>query len=598
VAALARLPGVANGLGELLGVYRRHGVASREYAAADGRFREYLVSYVLEAGYKDLLLVAPDGDLVFALRRTLQRAPELAWLLDRARTLRQTEISDFQVDPVAGGPSAFVAAPVLRDDVVLGVIAVQINNEEVYGIVNDYTGLGETGETTVASVVGDRVMFVTPVRHDPGAAFRRTVELDSSIAQPTLRAVKGAKGYGVVVDYRGRETVAAWQYLPSMRWGMVVKIDTAEAFAPVARQRNVALVIGGVVLVLVVPSALLVAWSISGPIVALTEGVRKVAGRDLTSRVPVARADEIGELGRAFNRMAGELQDLYATMEEKVHLRTRELEASNAELARARDAAEVASRAKSLFLATMSHELRTPLNAIIGYSEILVEEAEEAEEPGREVAPDLRKILGAAKHLLTLIDDILDLSAIEAGTMDVAVKTFDLAQLVQEELTAVGPLADKNKNTVTASLDESLGAMRADRAKVRQCLRNLLSNACKFTEGGTVALEVRRAPTDGVEWITVRVADTGIGMTPAQLATLFQPFTQVDPSYSRKYGGTGLGLTITRRFCEMMGGEVRVESEPGRGTTVTVRLPVGPTAAPGAEPEPASAPREQRTADR
>ena len=580
VAALARLPGLVDGLERLAAVYRAHGVASPEYAAADRPLRDYLGAYVRESGYTDLFLVAPDGDSVFALKRGVllgfnyytgpQKGTELAQAFDRAKTLMETEVSDFQLDPLSGEPAAFVAAPVVKAGVVIGVLVVQIDNREVYDIVNDYTSLGATGETVVGSRVGDRVVFVTPVRHDPAAVFRRFVPMGDRLAPALQRAVRGVKGHGIALDYRGREVLADWMYLPSLRWGMVVKIDTAEAFAPVARQRRVATWLGAATLVLVLAAALLVARSISGPIARLTRVVRLVAGGDLTQRVPVGRADEIGELGGAFNRMTGELRELSATMEEKVRARTRELEASNVELARAREAAEAASRAKSLFLANMSHELRTPLNAIIGYSEILQEEAGEL---GREdFLADLRKIHAAGTHLLSLITDVLDLSELEAGRMALELRTFDVAPLVTEVAGAMRPLAEKNGNALAVRA-EGLGAMTADPAKVRQCLLNLVGNACKFTERGAVALDVSRAPGGGGDWLTFRVADSGIGMTPAQLALLFRPFTQVDPSATRKYGGSGLGLAITKRFCEMMGGEIAVESVPGRGTTVSLRLP-------------------------
>jgi PAS domain S-box-containing protein len=253
------------------------------------------------------------------------------------------------------------------------------------------------------------------------------------------------------------------------------------------------------------------------------------------------------------------------------------------ELERAKESAEAASRSKSTFLANMSHELRTPLNAIIGYSEML---QEEAEEEGRDAAAaDLQKIHAAGKHLLGLINDILDLSKIEAGKMDLYLEDFDIPEMVRGVVGTIGPLVEKKANALQVLCPDDLGAMRADLTKVRQALFNLLSNASKFTERGTITLEVARDRDDGRTWVSFRVSDTGIGMTTGQLGRLFQPFTQADASTTRKYGGTGLGLAITRRFCQMMGGDVVVQSEPGRGSTFTIRLPAEvPDRRPGPTP--------------
>ncbi len=245
-------------------------------------------------------------------------------------------------------------------------------------------------------------------------------------------------------------------------------------------------------------------------------------------------------------------------------------------LVEAKEAAEAASRAKSTFLANMSHELRTPLNAIIGYSEMLQEEAEDGGQEG--LVPDLQKIHGAGKHLLGLINDILDLSKIEAGKMDLFLETFDVNNVVTEVAGTVQPLVAKNDNTLEVNCSADLGSMHSDLTKVRQSLLNLLSNASKFTKEGKITLEAKRTELDGKSWVVLRVSDTGVGMTSAQIAKLFQAFTQADVSTTRKYGGTGLGLTITRRFCQMMGGDVTVASEPDKGTTFTITLPSEPIA--------------------
>jgi signal transduction histidine kinase/CheY-like chemotaxis protein len=258
------------------------------------------------------------------------------------------------------------------------------------------------------------------------------------------------------------------------------------------------------------------------------------------------------------------LRRLNDRLEELVRQRT-------GELAAARDAAVRASQAKGQFLASMSHELRTPLNAIIGYSEMLQEEVEDL---GQErFLPDLVKIKEAGKHLLSLINDILDLSKIEAGKMDVLIEDFEVADLIAQVQSVIEPLMAKNANTLVVDCAPDAGAMRSDQTKLRQSLFNLLSNAAKFTEQGRITLVARRILQAGADVVEFKVSDTGIGMTAEQLGRLFQAFAQAEASTSRDYGGTGLGLAITRHFCRMLGGDVTVESTPGKGSTFAIVVP-------------------------
>ncbi len=245
-----------------------------------------------------------------------------------------------------------------------------------------------------------------------------------------------------------------------------------------------------------------------------------------------------------------------------------ELKQRQTELEQAMEQADQANQAKSSFLANMSHELRTPLNAIIGYSEILQEDA--ADKDDKATIEDLQKIERAGRHLLGLINNILDLSKIEAGKMDIYIEPVDIQALVKEVLSIVKPLADKNENAVEVICPADIGSFRSDQTKVKQCLLNLMSNANKFTTKGVLTLTMAREKDAQVSF---RVSDTGVGMTEEQLGRLFQAFSQADASTTKRFGGTGLGLAITKRFCTMLGGDVTVESTPGKGSTFTIRLP-------------------------
>ena len=241
------------------------------------------------------------------------------------------------------------------------------------------------------------------------------------------------------------------------------------------------------------------------------------------------------------------------------------------EIERRRLAAERARSNLSHFLANTSHELRTPLNAIIGLTDMMVGNAarfgtDKALEP-------LRRVLGAGRHLLALINDILDLSKIEAGRMELHLETFPLAPVIEDVAKTIEPMTMKNVNRLVIDCPADLGTIHADQIRLRQSLLNLASNANKFTEKGTVTIAAYARQENGRDWVTLSVADTGIGMTAEQMGKLFREFSQASSATAGKYGGTGLGLSISRRFCQMMGGDITVASEPGRGSTFTIRLP-------------------------
>ena len=361
-------------------------------------------------------------------------------------------------------------------------------------------------------------------------------------------------------------------------WMLLSIQDEHRALAFLNQQKKRAIaVLGSVFVVSVLVVWLLLVW-VTRPLSNLSHAVEEVGKGNLDIRIKRQSKDEIGDLAASFANMVRQLssredalRELNENLEKRVEERTIELKSLQVGLERARDAADDANQAKSAFLANMSHELRTPMNAILGYSEMLMEEAEDLEQ--EVFIPDLKKIHQSGVHLLALINGVLDLSKIESGKMEAFAEDIDLGMLIDEVSATAHPLLEKNKNSLVIERGNDLGIAYQDMTKLRQILFNLLSNAAKFTHEGMITLHVFRTEEDGVSWLTFAVGDTGIGIAENKIEHVFEEFAQADSSTTRDYGGTGLGLAISRRFCKLLGGDLNVHSELGKGSTFTILIP-------------------------
>jgi two-component system, NtrC family, sensor kinase len=442
-----------------------------------------------------------------------------------------------------------------------GVSVAEVNLKLIWDVVSQIK-VGERGHAYVVDAQGRLIA------HPDISLVLRNTDMSRLAQVSAARAGTGASGDASErvqesEDISGRKVLTAYAPVAPLGWLVFVELPAAEAYAPLyaALQRL------GVVLLAALGFAVLagmfLAGRMVGPIQALREGAERIGGGDLAQRIRIKTGDELEALADQFNDMAGRLQESYAGLEQKVEERTREVEEKSRQL-------EMASQHKSQFLASMSHELRTPLNAIIGLTEMMVSNA--ARFGTEKAAEPLRRVQRAGTHLLGLINQVLDLSKIEAGKLELSPDWVNLAPLINEVVDTGRSLAEQNNNRLVVKCQENLGSLTVDPMRLRQILLNLLSNACKFTKQGEVTLLARKVIDQG-NWIEFAVSDTGIGMTPEQQAKLFEEFTQADSSTARQYGGTGLGLAITRKLARMMGGDVTLTSEAGKGSTFTVRLP-------------------------
>ncbi|GEM_PF-2371446 len=563
VIGLSKTPNIIDNMADLDNAFKVGGLKSKQYLSIENELNPFLSYYKESFGYSDLFLIGSEGDVIFSIakRRDLgtnlftgpYKDTELGKVFISAKSLSETDVSNLSYYQVTNEPAAFIASPIFgKSGLAIGVVVLQMDPEELSNLFLDTTGLGETGEAFIGSKINDLVVFLVPLRHDPGAAFKRMVKLGSAEGISIQKAVQGKRGSGISVDYRGKEILAVWQYIPSFGWGMVVKIDSEEAFADAVQLREIAFSISAATFLIVSILALFLAKSISDPIEKLNQTAGLIAEGDWEKRADIYLKNEIGDLSRSFNRMADNI------------IRANQI------IEKTKLEAESANQAKSIFLANMGHEIRTPMNAILGFSQILLRK-QSLSASDREA---VQTIENSGNNLLMLINDILDISKIEANRMEMNPNDFILNELIDGLSTMfLSRCENKKLKWNVKNLSDSF-LVRSDEAKIRQVLINLLGNAVKFTESGEISFNVEYKENN---IFCFEVSDTGKGIKKEALSKIFEPFRQDEEGIAK--GGTGLGLAISKKISELLQGELKVESQIGKGSTFYFTLSLIPALA-------------------
>lgn len=557
---------VIDAMEKLTNTLQSQGRESAAYTTLAQAIMPMLSYYQKLSGYNDIVFISLNGDIIFSVMNANKiesvyeavlnnRKSELSEAFIKAKASQSIEISNFENHAELREGVIFIVAPIFKQANLIGFIACEISSKGVYEFVQDHANLGNTGEAVIVSKINEEMVFITPLRFSLDAAFKKKIKSKSREGREIEKALKGVKGSGISIDYRGQKVLEIWNPLPTFRLCMIVKIDTKEVFAAAGKLRNALLRISLLLIIIVVIMAFSLARSISSPIKNFTYISKIISDGELTARVNIDTQDEIGELAVSFNQMTDKLVEAKVNVEKK-----------NAEVEEQKRLLEESNKELDSFVYTASHDLRAPLRGIDGLVKFIEEDyADKFDSQGKDY---LKRIRIGATRMKNLIDDLLTLSRI--SRIKNPYEDVDMNELISAVISRIE--FDIKQYKVELKVPGNIPLVRCDRIKMQEVFFNLISNAVKFSSKnkGTVP-KVEVGYNDKNQAHEFSVKDNGIGIDKKYHNEIFGIFKRLHTQ--EEYEGTGAGLSIVKRIIDDHKGEIWLDSEPGKGTTFYFTIP-------------------------